>query len=324
MDGVQGRLVDAEPLYRRALAIREEALGPEHPDVASVLVGLAQLHRAQGRLSDAEPLYRRAIAIQQKAVGPNHPSVRALVDNLAAVTEQLRRQAEAEATKPTGPGKAAEPAPTPSAPPVSVAAAAPRAPALSFGALRHLLPVLTIGAGAGLLALLLVGGRRPRALALLAGVPLVAGAATHGLHSAASHVLGPATGLALTHLTVSPDGRFIASADVRGRLVIRDTSGVLPDHVAEHGSNRVRAVGFYSSLDDGGDRYFASVVEGVGKGVERFQATATAWQTVGSVSSGSTLAWPIALCWPLSMPTAVYSPRPAAKPVGSSSSFRRL
>ena len=30
----QGRYAEAEPLYKRALAIREKALGPDHPDVA--------------------------------------------------------------------------------------------------------------------------------------------------------------------------------------------------------------------------------------------------------------------------------------------------
>jgi Tetratricopeptide repeat len=29
----QGRSGEAEPLYQRALAIREKAFGPEHPDV---------------------------------------------------------------------------------------------------------------------------------------------------------------------------------------------------------------------------------------------------------------------------------------------------
>ncbi len=33
----QGKYAEAEPLYRRALATRETALGPEHPDVASVI-----------------------------------------------------------------------------------------------------------------------------------------------------------------------------------------------------------------------------------------------------------------------------------------------
>ena len=31
----QGRYADAEPLYKRSLAIREKALGPDHPDVAT-------------------------------------------------------------------------------------------------------------------------------------------------------------------------------------------------------------------------------------------------------------------------------------------------
>ena len=33
----QGRYAEAEPLHQRALAIREKALGPEHPDVARSL-----------------------------------------------------------------------------------------------------------------------------------------------------------------------------------------------------------------------------------------------------------------------------------------------
>ena len=32
----QGRSADAEPLFKRALAICEKALGPNHPDVATV------------------------------------------------------------------------------------------------------------------------------------------------------------------------------------------------------------------------------------------------------------------------------------------------
>ena len=42
----RGRYTDAEPLYERALAIREKALGPEHPDVATSLNNLAVLYRS--------------------------------------------------------------------------------------------------------------------------------------------------------------------------------------------------------------------------------------------------------------------------------------
>ncbi len=38
---IQGKLGEAEPLYRRALAIDEASLGPAHPDVAKDLSNLA-------------------------------------------------------------------------------------------------------------------------------------------------------------------------------------------------------------------------------------------------------------------------------------------
>lgn len=38
------RLTEAEPLYRRALAIQEKALGPEHADVAVSLNNLANVY----------------------------------------------------------------------------------------------------------------------------------------------------------------------------------------------------------------------------------------------------------------------------------------
>ena len=43
----QGKYDDAEPLYKRALTIREETLGPRHPYVASSLNNLASLLQSQ-------------------------------------------------------------------------------------------------------------------------------------------------------------------------------------------------------------------------------------------------------------------------------------
>ena len=63
----QGRYAEAEPLYKRSLAIREKALGPDHPDVATALNNLAVLYEDQGRYADAEPLYKRSLAIQRKS-----------------------------------------------------------------------------------------------------------------------------------------------------------------------------------------------------------------------------------------------------------------
>ncbi len=73
----QGRYAEAEPLYKRALAIAEQALGPAHPNVATSLNNLVGLYDAQGKYTDAEPLYQRSLAIREKALGPEHPEVAA-------------------------------------------------------------------------------------------------------------------------------------------------------------------------------------------------------------------------------------------------------
>ena len=58
---------DAEPLFKRALAIRENALRVDHPAVGATLNNLATLYQAQGRYADAEPAYKRSLTIKEKA-----------------------------------------------------------------------------------------------------------------------------------------------------------------------------------------------------------------------------------------------------------------
>ena len=57
----QGKLGEAEPLYRRALEGRESTLGPMHGSTLISVNNLAKLLKAQGKLGEAEPLYRRAL-----------------------------------------------------------------------------------------------------------------------------------------------------------------------------------------------------------------------------------------------------------------------
>ena len=54
----QGKYAEAEPHFKRALAIREKVLGAEHPKVAGSLNNLAALYDAQGKYGEAEPLQR--------------------------------------------------------------------------------------------------------------------------------------------------------------------------------------------------------------------------------------------------------------------------
>src|SRR6202040_2846756 len=61
----QGKYAEAEAVFKRALAIREQALGASHPDVAHALRNLANVYRDQGKHAQAEGLYKRALAIQE-------------------------------------------------------------------------------------------------------------------------------------------------------------------------------------------------------------------------------------------------------------------
>jgi tetratricopeptide (TPR) repeat protein len=63
----QRQYAKAEPLYQRALAIREKARGPEHPDMATCLENYAVLLRNMGRAEEAAPLDDRARAIRAKS-----------------------------------------------------------------------------------------------------------------------------------------------------------------------------------------------------------------------------------------------------------------
>ncbi len=87
---------DAEPLFRRALAIDEARNGPDHPNVARDLNNLAQLLQATNRLAEAEPLMRRALVIDEASYGPDHPDVASYLNNLAQLLKATNRLAEAE------------------------------------------------------------------------------------------------------------------------------------------------------------------------------------------------------------------------------------
>ena len=59
----QGRYAEAEPLYKRALAIDEKALGPEHPEVAISLNNLAGLYFVQSNWVRAADFWRRSTGV---------------------------------------------------------------------------------------------------------------------------------------------------------------------------------------------------------------------------------------------------------------------
>lgn len=92
-----GLLEEAEPLLERALAIREEVLGPNHLNVAASLERLAAHRKERGSFAEAERLLQRAIAIREMHLGPNHPDVARGLAELGGDYAQQGRYADAEA-----------------------------------------------------------------------------------------------------------------------------------------------------------------------------------------------------------------------------------
>ena len=90
----RARYLEAEPIYQRALTIREQVLGPTHSHVATILNNLGLLYSHQGRYVEAKPLFQRALTIREQALGPMHPHVAQSLNNLAGLYQFQRRFAK--------------------------------------------------------------------------------------------------------------------------------------------------------------------------------------------------------------------------------------
>ena len=89
-----GHWADAEAAFKRALALNEEALGPDHLRVAITADNLAQAYRFQKRFDEAEPLYARAIKIAEKA-SPQGIETANILDHFSFLKEHEGKLAEA-------------------------------------------------------------------------------------------------------------------------------------------------------------------------------------------------------------------------------------
>ena len=92
----QGKLEEAEPLYRHALAFREKFFGADHSLVATTLNNLGILCRDQGKRAEAASLFLRSLEISERAHGPEHPKVLRRVTNLANLYLTQEKYAEAK------------------------------------------------------------------------------------------------------------------------------------------------------------------------------------------------------------------------------------
>ena len=74
--------------YSRAVDLREEHAGPEHPDTLTSLNNLGLVREKQGRFDQALRLYERALASQRQHLGEEHPNTLTSTNNLAVLQQK--------------------------------------------------------------------------------------------------------------------------------------------------------------------------------------------------------------------------------------------
>jgi tetratricopeptide (TPR) repeat protein len=74
-------------LFERIIAIREKALGKEHPDAAATYNNIAEVYDNQGEYDKALEWHEKALAIREKALGKEHPDTATTYNNIALVCD---------------------------------------------------------------------------------------------------------------------------------------------------------------------------------------------------------------------------------------------
>ena len=92
----QGRAVDAEPIFLKAIELTRKLKLADYPFVTKVEDNLARMYVGQGRYSEAEKIAREELAITLKAVGVNHADSIISLNTLALVWTGQERKAEVE------------------------------------------------------------------------------------------------------------------------------------------------------------------------------------------------------------------------------------
>jgi tetratricopeptide (TPR) repeat protein len=94
----QGKLLEAEEIYKRALRGYKKALGADHTSTLDTVHNLGVLYKAQGKLAEAEEMHLRALKGYEMALGANARTIPVLntVTNLGVLYKDQGKLAEAE------------------------------------------------------------------------------------------------------------------------------------------------------------------------------------------------------------------------------------
>jgi tetratricopeptide (TPR) repeat protein len=91
-----GRYKEAEQWYLRALKIREQQFGSDHPNTASSLNNLGNFYETIGRYEESERFLVKALEIREQQLGSDHPDTANSLNNLAWLYETMGKYQEVE------------------------------------------------------------------------------------------------------------------------------------------------------------------------------------------------------------------------------------
>lgn len=76
---------------RRALAVQEKLLGPQHPLLGEIIERLADVLADRGEYAESESMYRRALALRESGLGPTDPRIAESLADLALLLHETER-----------------------------------------------------------------------------------------------------------------------------------------------------------------------------------------------------------------------------------------
>jgi tetratricopeptide (TPR) repeat protein len=93
---IEKRPAEAEGMLRRALASRLQISGAEHPSTAQTMNQLAYALHDEGKLSEAEQYARASLATSRRLLGDEHPDIAVGLNHLATLLRDQGKLDEAE------------------------------------------------------------------------------------------------------------------------------------------------------------------------------------------------------------------------------------
>jgi tetratricopeptide (TPR) repeat protein len=85
----QGEYQEAIRFYEKALAIQQQSLPLNHPDLATSYNNIGVAYRKMGDYPKALSSYEKALAIRQQSLPPNHPHLASSYGNIGLVYENM-------------------------------------------------------------------------------------------------------------------------------------------------------------------------------------------------------------------------------------------